>query len=184
MQGVSVAIRLFENIAPTIDPTAFIDETALVIGRVTIGADASLWPQVVARGDVNTITVGERTNIQDGCILHVNHDSEYDPGGSIVTIGSDVTVGHRAILHGCTVEDGCLVGMAATIMDGAVLRSGVLLAAGSLVPPGQELEGGYLWVGSPAKRARPLKDSERDFLKYSPAHYVELKNRHMIGNKK
>ena len=179
MQGLSVAIRLFENTVPTIDPTAFIDETALVIGAVTIGADASLWPNVVARGDVNTITVGERTNIQDGSILHVNHDSEYDPGGSIVTVGSDVTVGHRAILHGCTVEDGCLVGMAATIMDGAVLRSGVLLAAGSLVTPNQELEGGYLWVGAPAKRVRPLKDSEREFLKYSPAHYVELKNRHI-----
>ena len=174
-----MAIRTFENIAPSIDPTAYIDDSALVIGKVTIGADASLWPNVVARGDVNTITVGERTNIQDGSILHVNHDSEYDPGGSIVTVGSDVTIGHRVILHGCTVEDGCLVGMASTIMDGAVLRSGVLLAAGSLVPPGKVLEGGYLWVGSPVRQARPLKDGEREFLKYSPAHYVELKNRHM-----
>ena len=174
-----MTIRLFENISPTIDATAYVDESALVIGKVTIGADASLWPNVVARGDVNTISIGARTNIQDGSILHVNHDCEYDPGGSIVTIGADVTVGHRVILHGCTVEDGCLVGMAATIMDGAILRSGVLLAAGSLVPPGKELEGGYLWVGSPVRQARPLKDSEREFLKYSPAHYVELKNRHM-----
>ena len=174
-----MTIRIFENISPTIDTTAYVDESALVIGKVSIGADASLWPNVVARGDVNTISIGARTNIQDGTILHVNHDSEYDPGGSIVTIGADVTVGHRAILHGCAVEDGCLVGMAATIMDGAVLRSGVLLAAGSLVPPGKELEGGYLWVGSPVRQARPLKDSEREFLKYSPAHYVELKNRHM-----
>ena len=174
-----MTIRLFENISPTIDATAYVDESALVIGKVTIGADASLWPNVVARGDVNTISIGARTNIQDGSILHVNHDSEYDPGGSIVTIGADVTVGHRVILHGCTVEDACLVGMAATIMDGAILHSGVLLAAGSLVPPGKELEGGYLWVGSPVRQARPLKDSEREFLKYSPAHYVELKNRHM-----
>ena len=174
-----MTIREFENISPTIDATAYIDESALVIGKVTIGADASLWPNVVARGDVNTISIGARTNIQDGSILHVNHDSEHEPGGSIVTIGADVTVGHRVILHGCTVEDGCLVGMAATIMDGAILRSGVLLAAGSLVPPGKELEGGYLWVGSPVRQARPLKDSEREFLKYSPAHYVELKNRHM-----
>jgi carbonic anhydrase/acetyltransferase-like protein (isoleucine patch superfamily) len=174
-----VPIRVFENISPTIDPTAYVDESALVIGKVTIGADASLWPNVVARGDVNTISIGARTNIQDGSILHVNHDSEYDPGGSIVTIGADVTVGHRVILHGCTVEDGCLVGMGAAVMDGAILRSGVLLAAGSLVPPGKELEGGYLWVGSPVRQARPLKDSEREFLKYSPAHYVELKDRHM-----
>ena len=174
-----MSIRDFENITPRIAAGAYVDETALVIGDVSIGEDSSLWPMVVARGDVSSISIGARTNIQDGSILHVNHDSEYDPGGSIVTIGADVTVGHRVILHGCTVEDGCLVGMAATIMDGAILHSGVLLAAGSLVPPGKELEGGYLWVGSPVKRARPLKDSEREFLKYSPAHYVELKNRHM-----
>lgn len=177
-----MTIRTFENTSPRIDPTAWVDDTALVIGDVTLAEDVSLWPNVVARGDVNSIRVGARSNIQDGSILHVNHDSEYDPGGSQVIVGADVTVGHQAILHGCTVEDGCLVGMAATIMDHAVLRSGVLLAAGSLVTPGQELEGGYLWVGSPAKRARPLKDSELAFLTYSPAHYVELKNRHMATN--
>lgn len=175
----AMTIRNFENTAPTIAASAFVDSTALVIGDVEIGEDASLWPMVVARGDVNFIRIGARTNIQDGTVLHVNHDSEHDPGGSVVIVGSNVTVGHRAILHGCTIEDGCLVGMAATIMDGAVLRSGVLLAAGSLVTPGQELEGGHLWVGSPARKARPLKDAELDFLKYSPAHYVALKNRHM-----
>lgn len=174
-----MTIRNFEKIAPVIDQSAFIDETALVIGDVTIGEDSSLWPMVVARGDVNSIRIGARTNIQDGSILHVNHDSEHDPGGSVVVVGSDVTVGHKAILHGCTIEDGCLVGMAATIMDGAVLRSGVLLAAGSLVTPGQELAGGFLWLGSPARKGRPLKAAEIEFLKYSPAHYVELKNRHM-----
>ena len=176
-----MTIRVFENIAPTIDATAYVDESALVIGRVTIRADASLWPNVVARGDVNTITVGARTNIQDGSILHVNHDSEYDPGGSIVTIGADVTVGHRAILHGCTVEDRCLIGMAATVMDGAIVRSGAIVGAGSLVPPGKDLEGGYLWVGSPVRQARELRDGEKAFLEYSAQHYVELKNRHMHG---
>ncbi len=115
-------------------------------------------------------------------ILHVNHDSEYDPGGSIVTVGADVTVGHRAILHGCTVEDGCLVGMAATIMDGAIVRSGAIVGAGSLVPPGKDLEGGYLWVGSPVRRVRELREDEKGFLEYSAKHYVELKNRHLAGS--
>ncbi len=174
-----MTIRKFENTAPVIAESAYVDDTALVIGDVTIGEDASLWPMVVVRGDVNSIRIGARTNIQDGTVLHVNHDSEFDPGGSVVSVGSDVTVGHQAILHGCTIEDGCLIGMAATIMDGAVLHSGVLLAAGSLVTPDQELEGGYLWVGSPARKVRLLKDAELELLKYSPAHYVELKNRHL-----
>jgi carbonic anhydrase/acetyltransferase-like protein (isoleucine patch superfamily) len=134
---------------------------------------------VVARGDVNAIAVGARTNIQDGTILHVSHDSEFAPGGFPLTIGADITVGHQCILHGCTVEDRCMVGMAATVMDGAVLRSGVLLGAGSLVSPGQELEGGFLWMGSPARKVRPLRDAEQALLDYLPKHYVELKNRHV-----
>ena len=152
-----MSIRTFENIAPQIADSAYVDETALVIGAVRIDEDVSLWPKVVARGDVNTIEIGARTNIQDGTILHVSHDSEFEPGGFPLTIGADITVGHQAILHGCSVEDHCLIGMAATVMDGALLRSGVILGAGSLVPPGRELEGGYLWVGSPARKVRPLR---------------------------
>lgn len=173
-----MTIRAFESASPRIAASAFVDETALVIGDVTLAADVSLWPKVVARGDVNSIEVGARTNIQDGTILHVSHDSEFAPGGYPLVIGADVTVGHQAILHGCTVEDHCLIGMAATVMDGAIVRAGAILGAGSLVPPGRELEGGYLWVGSPARRARPLRDAEAAFLEYSAAHYVELKNRH------
>ena len=176
-----MTIRTFENITPTIDSTAYIDETALVVGNVTVAADASFWPKVVARGDVNTITVGARTNIQDGTILHVSHDSEFAPGGFSLTIGADITVGHQAILHGCVVEDNCLIGMAATVMDGAIVRSGAIVGAGSLVPPGRELEGGYLWVGSPVRQVRELRDEEKGFLAYSAKHYVELKNRHMVG---
>jgi carbonic anhydrase/acetyltransferase-like protein (isoleucine patch superfamily) len=176
-----VSIRTFENITPQIADSAYVDETALVIGAVRIGADVSLWPKVVARGDVNTIEIGARTNIQDGTILHVSHDSEFAPGGFPLSIGADITVGHQAILHGCTIEDRCLVGMAATVMDGAVLRSGSILGAGSLVPPGRELEGGFLWVGSPARKVRPLRKEEEAFLDYSARHYVELKNRHRAG---
>ena len=176
-----MTIRKFENITPTIDSTAYIDETALVIGEVTIAADVSLWPKVVARGDVNTITIGARTNIQDGTILHVSHDSEFAPGGFPLVIGADITVGHQAILHGCSIEDRCLIGMAATVMDGAIVRSGAIVGAGSLVPPGKDLQGGYLWVGSPVRQARELRDEEKAFLEYSARHYVELKNRHMAG---
>ncbi len=176
-----MTIRNFENRTPRIAESAYVDPTAVVIGDVSIAEDASLWPMVVARGDVNSIVIGARTNIQDGTVLHVSHDSEFAQGGFPLTIGADITVGHQAILHGCTVEDRCLIGMAATVMDGAILRSGVLLGAGSLVPPGQELEGGYLWVGSPARKMRPLRDQERGFLDYSARHYAELKDRHLAG---
>ena len=176
-----MSIRKFENISPTIAASAYVDETALVLGEVTIDDDVSIWPMVVARGDVNTIHIGARTNIQDGTILHVSHDSEFEPGGFALHIGADVTVGHQAIVHGCTVEDRCLIGMAATIMDGAIVRSGAIVGAGSLVPPGRELEGGFLWVGSPARKARALRPEEEGFLTYSAAHYVELKNRHLAN---
>ncbi len=174
-----MAIRDFGNISPTIAASAYVDDMALVVGAVTLAEDVSLWPQVVARGDVNTIEVGARTNIQDGTILHVSHDSEFAPGGFPLRIGTDVTVGHQAILHGCTVGDRCLIGMAATVMDGAIIHSGAIVAAGSLVPPGHELAGGYLYVGSPARQVRELRAGEIAFLEYSARHYVELKNRHM-----
>ncbi len=174
-----MTVRAFENITPNIAASAYVDDTALVVGDVTLAEDASLWPNVVARGDVNSISVGARTNIQDGTILHVSHDSEFAPGGFPLLIGADITVGHQAILHGCTVEDRCLIGMAATVMDGAIVRSGAIVGAGSLVPPGKDLAGGYLWVGSPVRQMRELRDSERAFLDYSAQHYVELKNRHM-----
>jgi carbonic anhydrase/acetyltransferase-like protein (isoleucine patch superfamily) len=174
-----MTIRKFENCVPRIAASAYVDETALVIGDVSIADDASLWPQVVVRGDVNGIVIGARTNIQDGSVLHVSHDSDFAPGGYALHIGADITVGHKAILHGCTVEDRCLIGMAATVMDGAIVRSGAMVGAGSLVPPGRELDGGYLWVGSPVRQVRPLRKQEVAFLDYSAAHYVELKNRHL-----
>jgi carbonic anhydrase/acetyltransferase-like protein (isoleucine patch superfamily) len=113
-------------------------------------------------------------------VLHVSHDSEFAPGGFALHIGADITVGHKTILHGCTIEDRCLIGMAATVMDGAIVRSGAIVGAGSLVPPGHELDGGYLWVGTPARKVRPLRKQEAAFLDYSAAHYVELKNRHQV----
>ncbi len=171
-------IRNFQGKSPKIHPSAYIDDTAVVIGDITIGANSSLWPLVVARGDVNTIVIGQGTNIQDGSILHVTHDGEYSPGGYGLQVGNYVTVGHRVILHGCRVGDYCLIGMAATVMDGAMLEDRVMLAAGSLVPSGKVLEGGFLWMGSPARKGRPLTDKELANLEYSAAHYVKLANKH------
>ena len=151
---------------------------AMVGGQVTIGAESSVWPMCVLRGDINSIEVGERTNIQDGSVLHVTHDSEFAEGGLPLLVGSDVTVGHKVILHACTIEDLCLIGMGSVVLDGALVRSGAMIGAGSLVPPNKDLEGGYLYVGSPVKRVRELSEKERRFLKYSAEHYARLKDRH------
>ena len=174
-----MAIRKFEQYHPQIDESAFVDESAVVTGNVVIGADSSIWPMCSVRGDIHYIRIGERTNIQDGSVLHVSHDSEFAPGGYALTIGNDVTVGHNAVVHACTVEDMCLIGIGAVLLDGAVIKSGAIVGAGSLVPPGKELEGGYLWLGSPVKKLRELTDKEKAFLEYSAAHYVDVKNRHM-----
>lgn len=160
--------------------SAYVDEQALVLGDVEIGADSSVWPMTVVRGDVNRIRIGERTNIQDGSVLHVTHDGEFDPGGSPLIVGSEVTVGHKVVLHACTVEDRCLIGMGAVVLDGAVVKSGAMVGAGALVSPGKVLDGGYLYLGAPARQARALTERERSFLEYSAAHYVRLKNRHRV----
>ncbi len=169
-----MSIRAFKGINPTIAESAYIDEDATVIGDVHIGEASSVWPSVVIRGDVNYIRIGEATNIQDGSVLHVTAPNENNPEGFPLIVGNQVTVGHGAILHACTIEDECLIGMGATVLDGAILKKHVLLAAGSLVPPGKELEGGYLWVGSPVKRARPLTEQELQFFRKSSKNYVEL----------
>ena len=174
-------LRAFQGSEPRLPASAFVDPTAVVIGDVTLGEDASVWPQAVLRGDVQRIEIGARTNLQDGCIVHVTHDGPFSPGGVATVVGADVTVGHRVILHACSIGDLCLIGMGAIIMDRAVIESGVIVAAGALVPPGKVLESGYLYVGSPARCLRPLSEQEREHLAYSARHYVTLKNRHMAG---
>lgn len=171
-------IRTFESCRPEVADSAWVDATALVIGDVVLAEDVSVWPMTVVRGDVNHIRVGARTNIQDGSVVHVAHAGGMNPTGYPTLIGEDVTVGHKAIVHACTIEDACLIGMGATVMDGAVIGAESMLGAGALVPPGKQLAGGYLYMGSPAKAVRELTDEERDFLRYSARHYVEVKNRH------
>ncbi|ALP54703.1 hypothetical protein Tel_02260 [Candidatus Tenderia electrophaga] len=174
-----MSIRSFQDIHPDIAASAYVDPDASVIGAVTIGADSSIWPAVVARGDVHKIVIGARTNIQDGTVIHVTADNEFNPGGFATIIGDGVTVGHKAVLHACSVEDYALVGMGAIVLDGAVVQSKAMVAAGSVVPPGKVIESGHLWLGSPAKKIRPLSEQELAYLEFSARHYVELKNRHM-----
>ena len=176
-----MTIRKFEDHWPRIAASAYIDDAALVIGDVEIGEDVSIWPMCVVRGDVHRIRIGARTNIQDGTVVHVTHDGRFTPGGQPTVIGSDVTVGHKAILHACTVENVCLIGMSAVIMDKAVVQSRVIIGAGSVVSPGKVLESGYLYVGSPAKKVRPLSDRELQLLSYSAQNYVKLKNQHLAS---
>ena len=173
-----MTIKSYKNQNPKIHKSAYIDEQSTVIGNVEIGEDSAMWPQAVARGDINPITIGKRTNVQDGSIIHVTHKSDYSPGYA-VRIGDDVTIGHSAIIHACIITDRVLIGMGSIILDGAVIQHDVMLGAGSLVGPGKTLESGYLYVGSPAKKIRELNEKELKFLIYSAQGYVELKNNYL-----
>lgn len=174
-----MTIRTFQGVPPKIGNNAYVDPCALVVGDVDLGDDTSVWPMTVIRGDVNQVRIGKRTNIQDGSVLHVTHVGSSNNGHAL-NIGADVTVGHKVILHGCTIQDRVLIGMGATIMDGVVIESDVVIGAGSLVAPGKVLESGYLYLGSPAKRVRPLTDFERAFFTYSAEHYATLKNQYLM----
>lgn len=172
-------LRTFEGIQPQLGARVLVDPSAVVLGDVHIGDDSSIWPQVAIRGDVHRIRIGCRTSIQDGAVLHVTHAGPFNAEGWPLVIGDDVTVGHHATLHGCEVGNRVLVGMGARVLDGVVVEDDVVIAAGALIAPGKRLKSGHLYVGSPAKPARPLTDKELEFLRYSAEHYVRLKNRHL-----
>lgn len=169
-------LRSYKGISPTLGANSYVDDSAIVVGDVLLSDDCSIWPLVAARGDVNYIKIGARTNIQDASVLHVTRKSADNPTGNPLIIGEDVTVGHKCMLHGCTLGDRILVGMGAIIMDGAIIEDDVFIAAGSLVPPNKTLVSGFLYVGNPVKQVRKLKESEANFLKQSAVNYVELKN--------
>lgn len=175
-----MSLRPYLDALPHLGERVYVDPAASVIGQVMLADDVSIWPGAVVRGDVNVIQIGARSNIQDGAVCHVTHDGPYSPGGAALTIGTDVTVGHRAVLHACTIGARCLIGMGALVLDGAVLEEEVMLGAGALVPPGKRLDSGWLYVGSPARPTRLLRDEERAFLAYSAAHYVRLKERYRL----
>ena len=162
----------YKGVLPRIAPSVFL-ANASVIGDVEIGEEANLWFGVTVRGDVNSIRIGARTNIQDGSVVHCTH-LKYT-----TTIGDDVTVGHMALLHGCVVESGAFIGMKACVMDNAVVESGAMVAAGALVTPGKRVKSGELWGGSPARPLRPLTEEERANLTATVPHYVRLSRQYL-----
>jgi len=174
-----LSIRSHKGIRPQFGAKVYVDPAAIVIGDVHIGENSSVWPYAIIRGDMHRIRIGERTSIQDGSVLHITHASDFNPAGHPLIIGDDVTVGHSVNLHGCTIGSRVLVGIGSTILDGAIVEDEVVIGAGTLVPPGKRLESGFLYVGSPCKQARPLKDSERAFFNYSAGNYVKLKDIHI-----
>lgn len=174
-----MTIRTYQGKTPSLGERVFVDASAVVIGDVEIGTDSSVWPLVVIRGDMHRIRIGARTSVQDGSVLHIIHAGPFNPDGFPLTIGDEVTIGHKVLLHGCTLGSRILVGMGSIVMDGAVIEDEVILGAGSLVPPGKVLESGFLYVGSPVKKARPLSDKERAFFSYTAGNYVKLKDQHI-----
>ena len=169
-------IRPYRGVQPVIGQRVWIDPAAVVIGRVTIGDDASIWPGAVLRGDVNYIEIGARTSIQDGSVLHVASGRLAGEQGIPLLVGAECTVGHGVILHACTIGARCLVGMGAIVMDGAMIGDEVVIGAGSLIPAGKRLPSRTLWLGSPAREVRALTPEEIAMLADSAAHYVAVKD--------
>ncbi|WP_304163207.1 gamma carbonic anhydrase family protein [Lonsdalea britannica] len=176
---MSKSLRPFKNLTPTVGERVMIDPSSVVIGDVSLANDVSVWPLVVIRGDVNTILIGARTNIQDGSVLHVTHRSAHNKSGNPLLIGEDVTVGHKVMLHGCTIGNRVLVGMGSIILDRAVIEDDMMIGAGSLVAPGKRLESGYLYLGSPARKVRPLTAEEIAGLLHSASNYVRWKDEYL-----
>ncbi|MBF0263693.1 MAG: gamma carbonic anhydrase family protein [Gammaproteobacteria bacterium] len=175
-----MTLRKFKQYQPQVDHSAFVDPSAQVIGQVIIGKDSSIWPNVTIRGDVNNISIGEQSNIQDNSVLHVTSPYPGSPeNGYPLKMGDRVTIGHQVILHGCKIGNLCLIGMGSCVLDGAVIEDNVLIAAGSLVAQNKRVKSGYLWMGRPAKPIRELTDEELNWLKISADHYVELKDQYL-----
>jgi carbonic anhydrase/acetyltransferase-like protein (isoleucine patch superfamily) len=171
-----MSVRPYRDSRPSVGARAWIDPAATVIGRVTVGEDASIWPGAVVRGDVNWISIGARTSIQDGSVLHVASSRLAGGDGIPLVIGEECTVGHGVILHACTVGRRCLIGMGAIVMDGAVIGEESIIGAGALVTAATEVPPRTLWTGSPARQRRALDAKELAFLAESAAHYVKLKD--------
>jgi carbonic anhydrase/acetyltransferase-like protein (isoleucine patch superfamily) len=159
-------IRSLRGISPTIASSAYVDPGAHLIGSVTVGERSSIWPTATLRGDIEPITIGNESSIQEGAILHT------DKGHPLI-IGNRVTVGHAAVLHGCTIEDGALIGIGAIILNGAKIGSGAVIAAGALVPEGMEVTADTLVMGAPAKPRRAVSEEEKARFSKGVDGYVE-----------
>lgn len=172
------SIIAFRGKAPRIHPTAFIAPGARIIGDVEIGAGSSIWYNCVLRGDVNTIRIGARTNVQDGTVIHCDSPKPGNEAGLPTIIGDDVLIGHMVMLHGSVLHDRAFVGLSSTVMDGCTIESDGMLAAGALLSPGKKIGAGELWMGRPAKLLRQLSAEEMAANRLGAAHYAELARLH------
>ena len=175
------SLRAFHDKSPTLGQRVYIDPACTVIGEVELGDDVSVWPGTVIRGDVNHIRIGARTNVQDGTVIHVSHDSPYNKGGYPTLVGEGVTIGHGCIIHACSIGDYCLIGMGACILDGAVIEANAFIAAGAVIGPGKRVRSGELWAGNPARLMRQLSEKDIEGLRYSADHYVRLKDQYLAS---
>ena len=167
-------IIAYQDILPTIASDVFVASTAVIIGDTHIGAESSIWHNVTIRGDVNYIRIGERTNVQDGSVIHVNRAKN----GQTV-IGDDITIGHMALIHNCELQDKSFVGMKAMVMDGAVIESYGMLAAGAVLTPGKIIRSRELWMGTPARFVRHLTDEDLQHMAANSEEYRVLAKRYL-----
>lgn len=165
----------YKGIMPKIADDVFIAPSAVIIGDVEIGSGTNIWFGVVIRGDVNTIRIGERTNIQDGTVIHVTRET------GPTKIGSGITIGHSVLLHACTLEDNCFIGMHSTVMDYAIVESNAMVAACANVTYNKRVLSGELWAGNPAKKLRDIKQNEIDFIPISAQNYVNLAREYKVN---
>jgi carbonic anhydrase/acetyltransferase-like protein (isoleucine patch superfamily) len=168
-------VRPYLGTHPRLGAGVYVDPTALVIGDVELGQDASIWPMAVVRGDVNHIRIGARSNVQDGCVLHVSRPYPGCDTGWPLAIGEDVVIAHKVVLHGCTIGNRVLVGIGAIVLDGAVVEDDVTIGAGAVVTPGKRLRSGGLYLGNPARRVRELEPAEIARVLIMASWYVNLK---------
>ncbi len=159
-----------KNIIPTIGDDCFLAENATIVGDVKIGNKCSVWFNAVIRGDVNSITIGDETNIQDGAVIHATYQK------ASTTIGNRISIGHNAIVHGCIVNDNVLIGMRAIIMDNAIVEEFCIIAAGSVVLENSICESGFIYAGTPAKQIRRISEEQRALLMRLPDNYVMYSN--------
>ena len=168
-------VQPYLGVMPRLGPGTYVDPTALVIGDVELGADVSIWPMAVVRGDVNVIRIGARSNVQDGSVLHVSRPYPGNDSGWALVIGEDVVIAHKVVVHGCRIGNRVLVGIGAIVLDGVVIENDVVVGAGAVVTPGKRLESGGLYVGNPARRSRELRPEEIARTPHMAEWYVRLK---------
>jgi carbonic anhydrase/acetyltransferase-like protein (isoleucine patch superfamily) len=159
-------IKAVHNIIPRFGNECYLAENSTIIGDVTMGDQCSVWFNAVVRGDVNSITIGNKVNIQDGAVIHCTYQK------AKTSIGNNVNIGHNAIIHGCTLEDEVLIGMGAIVMDYAIVQKHAIVAAGALVLENTVVESGFIYAGVPAKKVKPITDEQRKLLAELPDRYV------------